>query len=67
MTRLAPPAPLPADFLLSVLMPVYNERGTVREIVDRVQQVDIAKEIILVDDGSTDGTLDIIQMAKRLG
>jgi glycosyltransferase involved in cell wall biosynthesis len=41
---------------LSVVIPVYNERGTVREIVDRVQRVDISKEIILVDDGSTDGT-----------
>jgi glycosyltransferase involved in cell wall biosynthesis len=41
---------------LSVVIPVYNERATVREIVDRVQRVDISKEIILVDDGSTDGT-----------
>ncbi len=47
---------LPAAFKLSVVIPVYNERGTVAELVRRVQQVPIAKEILLVDDGSTDST-----------
>lgn len=41
---------------LSVIMPVYNERGTIEEILYRVQAVEIEKEIIIVDDGSTDGT-----------
>ena len=50
---------------LSVVIPVYNERATVREIVDRVQRVDIPKEIILVDDGSTDGTRDELARLER--
>ena len=45
---------------LSVVIPVYNERYTVRELVRRVVAVDIPKEIIVVDDGSTDGTREIL-------
>lgn len=41
---------------ISVVIPVYNEVSTIREIVARVQAVDLDKEIIIVDDGSTDGT-----------
>lgn len=44
---------------LSVVIPVYNEGGTLREIVERVQAVSIDKEILIVDDGSTDGSADI--------
>lgn len=46
---------------LSVVIPVYNEKGTIREIYDSVRGVDIDKEIILVDDCSTDGTREILQ------
>src|SRR5262250_282925 len=42
--------------LLSVVMPVYNEIRTIEEIVSRVAAVDVEKEIIIVDDYSTDGT-----------
>jgi len=42
--------------LLSVLMPVYNEERTLRRVVEAVRAVDIDKEIILVDDGSRDGS-----------
>ncbi len=45
---------------LSVLIPVYNEERTIEEVVQRVCAVKIPKEIILVDDGSTDGTRDIL-------
>lgn len=41
---------------VSVVIPVYNEQGTIREIVERVQAVPVDKEIIVVDDFSTDGT-----------
>ncbi len=46
---------------LSVVIPVYNEKATIREIYERVKAMDIDKEIILVDDGSTDGSREIIQ------
>jgi len=46
---------------LSVVIPVYNEAETIKEIVSRVQAVDLEKEIIIVDDGSTDGTRELLQ------
>ncbi len=46
---------------ISVVIPVYNEVQTIKEIVARVQAVDLEKEIIIVDDGSTDGTLEHLQ------
>lgn len=50
------------NFLLSVVIPCFNERDSIREIVDRVNSVQIAKkEIILVDDNSNDGTKEIIK------
>ncbi len=42
--------------LVSIVIPVYNERKTIETIVGRVQNVEIPKELIIVDDGSTDGT-----------
>jgi glycosyltransferase involved in cell wall biosynthesis len=53
--------PIPDGFKLSVVIPVYNERQWLRELVRRVQAVPIPKEIILVDDYSTDGTRDILR------
>ncbi len=49
---------------LSVIIPAYNERATIAELVRRVKEADIPKEIIIVDDGSTDGTRDIVQGLK---
>lgn len=46
---------------LSVIIPVYNELNTIEEIIRRVKAVDLADEIIVVDDGSTDGTRDLLQ------
>ena len=46
---------------LSVVMPVYDEKATIREIIDKVLAVDLDKELIIVDDGSTDGTRDILK------
>jgi len=54
---------------LSIVMPVYNERETAREIIARVQAVDVGleKELIVVNDGSTDGTRDILDEINREG
>ena len=46
---------------LSVVVPVYNERLTLPEILQRVQAVAIPKEILVVDDGSTDGTREFLR------
>ena len=45
---------------LSVVMPVYNERATLREVVERVLSVPLEIELICVDDGSTDGSREIL-------
>jgi glycosyltransferase involved in cell wall biosynthesis len=47
---------------LSVVVPVFNEKETVAEVLRRVRQVDIEKEIVVVDDGSTDGTREFLSM-----
>ncbi len=49
-----------ADPLLSVVMPVFNERGTIEEIVGRVLASPVRTELIVVDDCSTDGTRDVL-------
>ncbi len=55
------------DPLLSVVMPVYNERATIEEIIRRVLVVPIRTELIVVDDGSKDGTRDILtELVKEL-
>lgn len=46
---------------LSVIIPAFNEKATIREIVDRVRKTGLVHEILVVDDGSTDGTRDILR------
>jgi glycosyltransferase involved in cell wall biosynthesis len=46
---------------ISVIIPVYNERGTIAEVIRRVQEQPFEKEIVVVDDCSTDGTRDLLQ------
>jgi glycosyltransferase involved in cell wall biosynthesis len=46
---------------LSVIIPCYNEKATIEEIVKRVKAMELAHEIIIVDDGSVDGTRDILR------
>jgi glycosyltransferase involved in cell wall biosynthesis len=54
--------------LLSILMPVYNEAKTIREIITRVEAAaigDVRKELIIVDDGSSDGTREILKELEQ--
>ena len=46
---------------LSIVIPVYNERDTIHILISKVEAVDITKEIILIDDYSTDGTRDVLK------
>ena len=46
---------------ITAIMPAFNERDTIREIVRRVEDVKLIDEILIVDDGSTDGTREILK------
>src|SRR4030095_8506602 len=62
--RGAPHNPVPSPgfrMKLSVVVPVYNEKQTVRQILQRILATPHEKEVILVDDGSTDGTRDLLR------
>jgi glycosyltransferase involved in cell wall biosynthesis len=52
---------MPPGFKLSVVIPVYNERPWIGELVRRVQAVRVPKEVIIVDDFSTDGTREVLR------
>ncbi|HEY1910841.1 MAG TPA: glycosyltransferase family 2 protein [Vicinamibacterales bacterium] len=59
---------VPPDPLLTVVMPVFNERETIDEIIRRVLAVKMRIELIVVDDVSTDGTSDVLEaLQKELG
>ncbi|HSB61586.1 MAG TPA: glycosyltransferase family 2 protein [Vicinamibacteria bacterium] len=54
------------DPLLSVVMPVFNERATVEEMIGRVLAVPLRVELIAVDDASTDGSREVLERLSRL-
>ncbi len=56
---------IPKESLLSVVIPVYNERYTLMDLLSRVRAVPVRKEIILVDDGSKDGTRDLLRELEQ--
>jgi len=65
-----PPAPetrtLPWDRVrVSVVIPVFNERETVERLLRRVREVPLSLEIVVVDDGSTDGTRELLRSLDR--
>ena len=51
--------------LLSVLIPVYNESKTIQQVLERVKATPYEKEIIIVDDGSSDGTRDVLKQLDQ--
>jgi len=51
---------------LSVLVPIFNEEDTLEEMIKRVRDVPIEKEIIMVDDGSTDGSREILKKYENI-
>jgi len=56
------------DPLLTVVMPVYNEKATIEEIVARVLAVPVRKELVAVDDSSTDGTREtLVRLGRERG
>ncbi len=46
---------------LSIIVPVYNERATIVEVLARVLAVELDKQLVVVDDGSTDGTVELLE------
>ena len=58
---------IPDDFKLSVIMPVYDEKNTVLRVIERVLAVPIHKEVIIVDNFSTDGTREILEGIRGEG
>ncbi|MEL6110219.1 MAG: glycosyltransferase family 2 protein [Planctomycetota bacterium] len=53
---------LPEGFLLSVVVPVFNESGTVASVIERLRETGLPMQIILVDDGSRDGTFEAMSV-----
>src|SRR6266550_4571171 len=49
---------------LSVIVPVFNEKSTIAEIIDRVRATKLDIELIVVDDGSTDGTREVLKQIE---
>ena len=52
---------------LSIVMPVYNEAATLRRAIERVVAVDLDKELVIVDDGSTDGSREMLSELGEKG
>ncbi len=50
---------------LSIIIPVYNERNTIRRVIERVVHVPSDKQVIVVDDASTDGTREIEFLRRK--
>ncbi len=58
---------LPEDFVLSVIIPVYNEAKTITDVIARVRDTELTCELIVVDDGSSDGTREVLESLAEQG
>ena len=56
---------VPDSFVLSVVIPAYNEEATLTTLVQRVLESDVTCEVIVVDDASTDGTATVIEQLQQ--
>lgn len=65
-TSAVPPL-FPTDVSLSALVPVYNEAHTIEEIVRQLEHISVVNEIVVVDDGSIDGTQEIVRRLEGEG
>ena len=54
------------EFVLSIVIPVYNEKNTIARVVSRVTALPLNSEIIIVDDSSTDGTREVLEKLEGL-
>jgi len=52
---------------LTVVIPVYNEKNTIQEVIEKVKQSPVEKEIIIIDDGSNDGTKELLNNIVKEG
>ena len=50
---------------LTIIIPCYNEKNTIKKLIDKIISLNLSKQIILVDDFSTDGSREIIKMFKN--
>ena len=50
---------------ISVIIPTYNEQNTIKEILKKVKSIKLKKEIIVINDGSTDDTSKILKSLKK--
>ncbi len=55
------------DYLLSIIIPVYNEMATIGRVISRVASLPLNTEIVLIDDCSTDGTREVLKSLEGLG
>jgi dolichol-phosphate mannosyltransferase len=53
--------PAAASGVLSVILPIYNERDTLLPLLERIRVVPVEKEVLIIDDASTDGTTDLLK------
>jgi glycosyltransferase involved in cell wall biosynthesis len=65
-SRMTSNSKFPQNFTLSIIVPAYNEKYTLQAAVEAIAATPFKNEIIVIDDGSTDGTIEILQNLKQV-